>query len=254
MVPVETNLIGGIRTIRASRAQLAEMMISDVRAAERGGLRLPRIITSSNGFTISLYHRSREFRTLIDQADVVDADGMPVILASRMLNAKPLIERVATTDFIHDASKAAARAGVHFFFLGAKPGIAEQAAANLRAAHPGLEIVGVRNGYFARNEEPAILEEVRASGAKVLWVGLGSPRQEAFAARNRAALAGLAWIRTCGGLFDHVVGAIPRAPDWMQRVGLEWLYRMAREPSRLGMRYLFTNPQAVYHLLTKTRG
>ncbi|WP_157099224.1 WecB/TagA/CpsF family glycosyltransferase, partial [Novosphingobium rosa] len=118
--------------------------------------------------------------------------------------------------------------------------------------YPDLQIVGVRHGYFSDADIPAICAAVRRSGADVLWVGMGTPLQEHFAVKAREHLAGVAWIRTCGGLFDHYGGGVSRAPDWMQATGLEWLYRAAREPLRLGVRYLVTNPRAAYHLATKT--
>lgn len=251
---LETSMVGGLATLSESRADYAMAMVADARLAERGLLRKPRFVTSSNGHTIALYHSDATFRALLDEADIIDADGMPIVLASRFLNRAPIPERIATTDFIHDASQAAAANNVRFFFLGAKPGVAERAAANLRALYPDLQIVGIRDGYFSEEDEPELLEEIVQSGTHVLWLGLGSPRQEAFAVRNRRHLAGLAWIRTCGGLFDHIAGSVPRAPQWMQRIGMEWLFRLMQEPARLGPRYLKTNPLAVFHLLTKTRG
>jgi N-acetylglucosaminyldiphosphoundecaprenol N-acetyl-beta-D-mannosaminyltransferase len=253
MNQVPRLIVGGVGVAHATRQQLAQVMVADAALADQGALPRPRFVTSVNGFAIALYHRDRAFRALMDQADIIDADGMPLVMASKLFHRDPLVERVATTDFVHDASALAARHGVRFFFLGARPGVAQQAADTLLAEHPGLQIVGVRNGYYKPEEEPALLEEIKASGAHVLWVGLGSPRQEQFAVRNLAALAGLAWVRTCGGLFDHIAGVHPRAPDWMQRHGLEWLHRLIREPRRLGPRYLVTNPVAAFHLLTKTR-
>ena len=246
-------MIGGIRTSRMTRTELAAAMLADVLRARAGGLPVPKVVVSSNGLVISSYHRDRAFRALVDQADIVDVDGMPLVFATKLFWRRSLSQRVATTDFIRDAAAAAAAAGVRFYFLGGKPGVGEIAARNLQRAFPALEIVGIRDGYFAEGEEADICREIVASGADVLWLGLGSPKQERFAIRHRERLAGLAWIKTCGGLFDHVSASVPRAPGWMQAAGLEWLYRAILEPRRLGLRYLRTNPQAVYHLLTKTR-
>jgi exopolysaccharide biosynthesis WecB/TagA/CpsF family protein len=245
-------VIGGIPTTRLSRAELAERMSQDCRMARAGTLAQPRIVSSSNGFVIALYHQRGELYDAFQEVDIVDADGMPLVMAARLLCEHPLKERVATTDFIHDAAAVAVRDGLNFYFLGAKPGVGERAAEHFRQRHPGLRIAGVRHGYFDRSGEPAICEEIRAARTDVLWLGLGTPAQELFAVRNRARLAGLGWIRTCGGLFDHYDGTSRRAPGWMQSAGLEWLFRAAREPGRLGVRYLRTNPVAVYHLATKT--
>ena len=251
-VSAATQVIGGLPVIKATRAQLGAMMLSDVRAARAGDLALPRFVTSANGSVVAGYHADPALRRVIDSADIVDADGMPLIFASRLFCRDPLTERTATTDFVHDAAALAVKEGIKFYFLGARQGVAARAADYLRSRYPDLQIVGVRHGFFADADIPAICATVRRSGADVLWVGMGTPRQEYFAVKAREHLAGLAWIRTCGGLFDHYGGGVSRAPDWMQATGLEWLYRAAREPLRLGVRYLVTNPRAVYHLATKT--
>lgn len=151
-----------------------------------------------------------------------------------------------------EAGAIAAEHGIRFFFLGARPGVAARAAQHLRYRFPGLEIAGTRSGYFDDADLPAICRTIRAARTDVLWLGLGSGRQERVALECRDRLGGLGWIRTCGGLFDHYGGGVSRAPSWMQAAGLEWLYRAAREPLRLGWRYMVTNPVAVYHLATKT--
>lgn len=249
---IPTLTVGGIRLARLSRAQLARRMADDVAQARAGSLARPRVVTSANGSVIAAYHRDPAFRAMIDAADIVDADGMPIVFASRLFCRKPLEERTSTTDFLLDAALIAAREDIRFFFLGARPGVAARAAEHLRCRFPGLKVVGTRHGYFSDAELPAIIERIRSARTDVLWIGMGSPRQEEIALRAAAMLAGTGWVRTCGGLFDHYGGGVSRAPDWMQRLGLEWLYRAAREPLRLGWRYLVTNPVAVYYLLTKT--
>ena len=248
-----TIRVGGIWTANTTRRALAERMAADVRLARSGVLAVPRVVIASNGSVISSYHRDARFRSLIDAADIVDPDGMPLVLASRLLMRNPLRERIATTDFIENACAIAVERGIRFFFLGARPGVATAAADRLRESYPGLEIVGVRHGFFDVGDVPGILRQIRSSQADVLWLGLGSPLQEEFAVRYRDELDGLAWIRTCGGLFDHIGTDVPRAPRWMQAAGLEWLFRAALEPQRLGRRYLTSSPLASYHLLTKTR-
>jgi N-acetylglucosaminyldiphosphoundecaprenol N-acetyl-beta-D-mannosaminyltransferase len=250
--PIRTATIGGIRIARLDRGQLADLMQADVRRARGGQLTYPRIVTSANGSVIAAYHQDAEYRRYMESADVIDADGMPLVFASRLLCREPLAERTATTDFLLDASAIAARDGIRFFFLGARPGVAARAAEHLRSRFPGLKIVGARHGFFPPEAVPDICEKVRASGADVLWLGMGSPAQERFAVEYRHLLGGVAWIRTCGGLFDHYGGGVSRAPGWMQAAGMEWLYRAAREPLRLGWRYLVTSPVAIYYLATRT--
>lgn len=249
---MQTVVVGGIKTALINRTELSSKMIEDCAAAKAGFLVQPKVIIASNGSVVARYHSDSTFRSNVDSADLIDADGMPLVLASKIFCQSPLVERIATTDFIHDASESAAEHGIRFYFLGGKPGVAALAAEKLSAAHPGLRIAGTRNGYFTDAEEDAICAEILAAGTDVLWIGMGSPRQEALAIRLRAKLPGVAWIRTCGGLFDHMSESVPRAATWMQSIGLEWLHRMMLEPRRLAWRYITTNPVACFHLLTKT--
>lgn len=252
MSEYDTLFVGGIKSIRATRRELTDIMVADSLAARSGALPFPKLVVASNGYVIAMYHKDAEFRHLIDQADIVDVDGMPSVFATRLFCKEPLKERVATTDFIHDACRVAAEKGLRFYFLGSKPGVAEKAAENLQNLYPGLKIAGTRHGYFTRDREEEICRAIVEAGTDLLWIGLGSPLQERFAVRNRERLAGLTWIRTCGGLFDFYSGRVPRAPQWMQNAGLEWLYRVIQEPRRLAGRYLATNSSALYHLATKT--
>lgn len=140
------------------------------------------------------------------QADITNADGMPLVVTAHLFYRLPSKERAAIANFIHDAAQIAVRELLKLYFLGAKPVIAEK----LIGRHLGLYIVGAQHGYFMDEEQ--ICAKVRASGAAVLWVGLGGSHQEDFAVRNRGRLSGLACIRTCGGLSDHYAGAVPRVP------------------------------------------
>ena len=248
----DTIILGGIPTARFNRAELAQQMLVDVTNARKNPSASPKIVVSSNGQVIALYHRDPDFNSAIRTADIVDADGMPMVFITKLLLKDPLKDRVATTDFILDASAMAAANRIRFFFWGARPGIARSAAENLRVQFPALQIVGERQGYFQEHEIDDICQEILNAKTDVLWLGLGSPRQEVLAVRLRNKLPGVAWIRSCGGLFDHIGTDIPRAPLWMQKSGLEWLFRAVLEPRRLGVRYLLTNPVALYHLLTKT--
>ncbi|EIZ79027.1 udp-hexose transferase [Novosphingobium sp. Rr 2-17] len=248
----ETVTIGGLPIVRLTRDEMRGLMLSDVVEARSGAMMRPRVITSANGSIVATYHSDPAVRSSIDRMDMIDADGMPLVLASRMFCKRPLPERIATTDFLLDAAAEATRSGIRFYLLGARPGVAARAAEHLRYRFPGLQIVGTRHGFFERSDLPKICAKVIESGADVLWLGLGAGLQETIALECRDRLPGVAWVRTCGGLFDHYGGGVSRAPGWMQRSGMEWAYRAAREPLRLGWRYLITNPQAAWHLLTKT--
>ena len=137
------------------------------------------------------------------------------------------------------------------YLLGATEEVNARCAEILAKRYPGLEIVGRRNGYFARADEAAVCEAINESGADVVWIGLGVPLEQAFCARNKHCLKA-GWLVTCGGCFNFVTGDYARAPTWMQKAGLEWLFRLAREPRRLFWRYAVSNPRAIYLMLTRT--
>jgi len=174
---------------------------------------------------------------------------MPLVYFSRLKHESPLPERVATTDFFHDAARVAEIHGMSFYLLGGEGAENARAARAVRRHYPGLRIAGARHGYFDPAEEGDIVAEIRDSGADVLWVGLGVPREQAFMVRNRSRLEGLTWIKSCGGLFNFLSGTRRRAPVWMQRAGLEWSFRLAQEPRRLAVRYALTNVHALYRML-----
>ncbi len=242
--------VGGIKTACLTRAQLANLMVNDCFAARRAKA-APKLVFAANGHAIALAATDAKFRAQFDAADIVHADGQPVVLASRLLAATPVPERSATTDFIHDAASAAQGHGLKIFLLGATEEINAHCAAILRFRYPGLKIAGRRNGYFRREDEAALCDEINASGADIVFVGLGVPLEYDFAVRNKQRLKA-GWLVTCGGCYNFVTGDYKRAPDWMQRAALEWLYRLVREPRRLFWRYAVTNPLALFLLATRT--
>ena len=244
-----TVVLGGLPTIVATRLEFAQMMVADcsvARASETAPL--PKLVFSSNGQGVSLVGTDRNFAEAMAAADMIHADGMPVVFASRLFTRTPLRERIATTDFFHDAAEAAVESGLTFFMLGGTEAQNVAACAAIATLYPKLKVVGRRNGYFKQEEEPAICREIVASGADVLWVALGKPKQEYWSVRNREHLRGIGWVKTCGGLFDFLGGGVARAPDWVQKLALEWAWRTLQEPRRLGWRYLVTNPHALYRL------
>ncbi len=242
--------VGGLRTVCLTRQALARMMVQDCLAARRGHTG-PKLVFASNGHAIALAARDRSFRALFGQADIIHADGQAVVFASRLLTATPIPERSATTDFIHDAARAACLSGLRFFLLGATEEANAEAARTLGETYPGLKVVGRHHGYFSELDEEGLCEEINLTQPDVIWVGLSVPREYAFAVRNRARL-NAGWLVTCGGCFNFVTGAYRRAPGWMQTLGLEWLFRLLREPRRLFWRYAVTNPVAMFCLLTRT--
>jgi N-acetylglucosaminyldiphosphoundecaprenol N-acetyl-beta-D-mannosaminyltransferase len=242
--------VGGIRTACVSRTQLTQLMVGDCLAA-RGGKRAPKLVFASNGHAIAMASSDATFRRQFEAATLIHADGQPVVFASKAMTSSPIPERSATTDFIRDAAMAARDSDLKFFLLGATEAVNAQCAQRLTTDYPGLAIAGRRNGYFAEDEEAAICEAINRSGADVLWVGLGVPLEYEFCIRNKHRL-NAGWIVTAGGCFNFVTGEYRRAPGWMQQAGLEWLYRLWREPKRLFWRYAVTNPCALFTILTHT--
>jgi exopolysaccharide biosynthesis WecB/TagA/CpsF family protein len=249
-IPVE--MIGGLPIAVIDRAQSA-LLMTGVAAARRNTNAPPLVFTSANGQVLSLCANDATVRNLFEQADVIHADGMPLVFASRWLCRERLPERVATTDLFHDVARRAEADGTTFYLLGATDTVIEQSVRRARALYPRLRIVGYRSGYFSVEQEPEVVAEISAARPDILWVGMGAPREQAFAMRNRAQLSGVGIIKTSGGLFDFLSGKNRRAPGWMQAVGLEWAFRTLLEPQRLAVRYLLTNPHAVFLLLTRTR-
>jgi exopolysaccharide biosynthesis WecB/TagA/CpsF family protein len=249
-VPVAT--IGGLPIAIIDRARSAQLMI-DVALARRDTGKRPLLVTSANGQVLSLCARQASIRELFLQADLIHADGMPMVLVSRFLEKQPLPERVATTDLFHDVARLAPERGVRFFLLGATRPVVNRAAKRVRALYPDLDIVGQDSGYLRREgDEERIVDVINAARPDILWLGLGAPAEQAFAVRNRDRLTNVGLIKTSGGLFDFLSGKNARAPAWMQNIGLEWAYRIYLEPRRLAGRYLLTNPHAMFLLLTRT--
>ena len=250
-LPHSTLKIGGMRIAQLDRAGTADLMIAAAlrRRSDPGP---PSYFTSANGQVLSLVAASPFVSWLFSEADLVSADGQPMVLASRWLTNTPLPERVATTDLFHDVAARAVVGGISFYFLGSTPDENARAVASVRARYPGLQITGARDGFFSRAEARAVATDIARARPDILWVAMGIPREQEFVVRNRQALAGVGVVKTSGGLFNFLSGTRSRAPDWMQRAGLEWLYRTYQEPQRLFWRYATTNLKATYLLIIGT--
>lgn len=247
-----TTRIGGLPITLHDRDESARRFI-DIALCARGTNALPFYSTSANGQVIALAGKDAAFRELLLSADEIHADGMPMVFLSRLFSKFALKERVATTDFVHDVAKKAEAAGVSFYFLGGTPEVNEQAVAAMRAAYPRLVFAGAHHGYFPAEKEAEIVAQVAALKPDILWVGFGVPLEQHFIARNRERLRGIGVIKTSGGLFDFLSGKNSRAPGWMQQMGLEWLYRTMLEPRRLLVRYIKTNPVALWQIVFHSR-
>jgi exopolysaccharide biosynthesis WecB/TagA/CpsF family protein len=220
-------------------------------ANRAAAVKRPKLVFASNGHGIAFAGTKPEYKELFDQADIIHADGQIVVFASKFLTSTAIPERSVTTDFIHDALKTGAEHGLRFYLLGATEEVNEKCVEILRETYPDVQIVGRRHGYFSRDEEDEIIDDINLTCPDVVFVGLGVETEYAFSVRNRDRL-NAGWIVTCGGCYNYVTGDYGRAPQWMQSAGLEWAFRLALEPRRLFWRYAVTNPVALYLLLTRT--
>jgi len=243
--------IGGLPIAVINRAESAQLML-DAALHRRERALPPLIFSSANGQVLSMSARHSWVRELFLAADLIHADGMPLVFMSRLFHKRPLPERVCTTDLFHDVAGVAPARRTSMFLLGATKNVIDEAAQRIRRLYPELELVGHASGYLRRDgDEERIIEVINAAHPDILWLGLGVPAEQAFAVRNRSRLR-VGLIKTSGGLFDYISGKNARAPAWMRHAGLEWAFRTYLEPRRLASRYLVTNPHALFLLLTRT--
>ena len=192
------------------------------------------------------------FRTILESADLCLADGIGLILASRWLK-RPLLERVAGSDIVYDIASMASEKGWRLFLLGAQPGVADQAALILKNEYGDLEIAGTYAGSPDISEDDHIVQLINNSSADILFVAYGAPKQDKWIFRNRAKLPNVRVAMGVGGSLDFITGRSVRAPGWMQRLGLEWVHRLLKEPWRW-RRMLVLPKFAVKIVLSGRRG
>ena len=193
--------------------------------------------------------RDESLRRIINECALINADGMPVVWASRLLGT-PLKERVAGVDLFEALMRRSADKGWRVFLLGAREDVVQAVRDTYLRKYPRLLIAGWRNGYWdGEQEEAEVVEQIRASRADLLFVAISSPKKEIFLGRHQAAMQ-IPFAMGVGGTFDVAIGRVRRAPRWMQQSGLEWLFRFMQEPRRLFRRY-FIDDMAFIWLLIK---
>lgn len=190
----------------------------------------PHLVATPNPEIVQLARRDPEFGRVLSDADLVIPDGVGVVYAAKILG-RPLKGRVPGIEFAAALMARMAGKGKRLFLLGAKPGVAELAAANLAVEYPGLVVCGTHDGYF--QEDAPVAETIRRARTDVVFVCLGAPKQEMWIARNGAD-TGARLLVGLGGSLDVFAGQVKRAPKAFQKLGLEWFYRLCRQPSRIG--------------------
>lgn len=205
------------------------------RVIEFLGQQKTRLVSFVNADCINQAARNAEYGRVIRSSDLVLGDGVGVRLFSRLMG-EPLRENVNGTDLFPRLCEALQGTQHSLFLLGGRPGVAGDVASWIRARYPECRVAGFHHGYFDASEEAAVVGEIERSGASLLLVAFGAPRQELWL-RDHLLSTGARVAIGVGGLFDFYSGRVPRAPMWMREAGLEWLFRLSQEPSRLFWRY-----------------
>ncbi len=209
---------------------LVEQRIEERRPLLLGVVNVAKLVNS---------RKNSQLKASVADADVVLADGAGVVWLSRW-TGDPLPERIAGIDVMYRLFERADEKHYRVYFLGAKPKVVQEVVAYVERKYPGVQVAGFRDGYFKEEESADVAEAIRESKADILFVAMTSPKKENFLSRWSSTMD----VPIChgvGGSFDVVAGVVKRAPLWMQRLGLEWLFRVMQEPRRMWKRYLVTN-------------
>jgi N-acetylglucosaminyldiphosphoundecaprenol N-acetyl-beta-D-mannosaminyltransferase len=196
-------------------------------------------VNYANAHTMVTASKTPALVEALRNTDLLLADGSGVRWGSALLGS-PLVYNLNGTDLVPAICKAGAERGLSVYLLGAKPGVAEDAAANLQKVYPGLVIAGTRDGYFSKEETPRVLEEIRAARPHLLLVAMGNPLQEIWIEQHADQLPGITCMGV-GGLFDFLALRVSRAPRFLRAIGMEWTWRLAQEPGRMWRRYVVGN-------------
>jgi len=232
----EEKSVVDILGLPVSRVTLEELLqIADecIKSHERLLLGVANVAKVVNARSDSQLRRS------LNQADLILADGLPIVWLSRMLG-DPLPERIAGIDIMYKLLQQANESRYRVYFLGAKPEVLRKVIRTVQRDYPGIRIAGYRDGYFDKAQEQSVAEGIRNSRADIFFVAISSPKKEKFLRKWRDFIN----VPVChgvGGSFDILAGVSKRAPLWMQRCGIEWFYRLIQEPRRMWRRYLITN-------------
>jgi N-acetylglucosaminyldiphosphoundecaprenol N-acetyl-beta-D-mannosaminyltransferase len=199
--------------------------------------------------------RNEELRRVHNSAGLVTPDGMPLVWMSRLMGFRRA-ERVYGPDLMLAVCERSASRGHSQFFYGGAPGVGEELASRLQSRFSGLQVAGVYSPPFRAltpDEDRAVIERINTAAPDIVWVGIGTPKQERWMSAHRRALRAPVLIGV-GAAFDFHAGLKRQAPRWMQKSGLEWLFRLASEPGRLWRRYLVNNPWFLWLILLQLLG
>jgi len=204
----------------------------------------PKVLQFVNANKIAQVRHDRDMERIMWNADYALADGQPLLPMGRLLGVK-LPERIDGVGLMGKLLKLADDRRYSVYLLGAKQDVLDKCAAKIARQYPNLRIAGSRNGYFSEKETPGVVAQIRAAKPDLLFLGMGSPMKERFADRYAPEL-GAAVIQGVGGSFDVMADLVKRAPVWVQRIGMEWMFRVIQEPRRMFWRYATTNATCLW--------
>lgn len=216
----------GVKVDAVTMAQAIERVMNLIEAGKSS------MVATANAEMLLNATHDEELKRILNAASLVVPDGAGTVWAARHLG-KMMPERVAGFDLVQELMKIAPEHDFKFFLFGAAPGIADKAKAKAESLYPGIKIVGTRNGYFKPDDEPDIISQIKSSRADILLAALGVPKQEKWLFKYKDELNVPVSIGV-GGTFDVMAGVVKRAPLWMQKARLEWLFRAMLQPSRAG--------------------
>ena len=196
-----------------------------------------------NASKVNLMEKDAKLRDIVNACPLINADGASIVWAAKRLGV-PLKERVTGCDLFQRLVEVASKKGYKIFLFGAKEEVVTKVKTIFETMYPGIQIVGYRNGYFKDEDEATIVQQMRESGADMMFVAFSSPKKEYWVNKYLTDI-GIPFVMGVGGSFDIVAGVTDRAPIWFQEHGLEWFYRFIQEPKRMWKRYIIGNAQFV---------
>lgn len=220
----KVNILG-VLVDKVNVEQASDRIIEYISASEGA-----KSVFTPNSEIIMAAYRDPEFCNLLNSSDLLTADGIGVVYASKIVK-NPIAERAAGYDIACRTLEKLAKLGGSLYLFGSKPGVAELAAANIESRYSGVKVVGMSDGYFDEVKEKAIIEDIKRTKPDLLFVCLGAPKQERWISAHKAEL-GAKVCMGIGGSLDVFAGTVKRAPEFYTKHGIEWLYRLMKQPSR----------------------
>lgn len=242
---LETIEVLGVPVVKTTGAEALSVIENVTESPD------PALVCYVNAHTLNLATHDPDYRRLLNEADLVLNDGAGLAIAARMKGDR-FPENLNGSDFNPKILELCARRGWSVFFLGAQPGVAATAATKLSHRIDNLRIAGTRDGYFSRESDGEVAAEIVRTGADVVMVAMGNPLQEKWLAANLPATGCRLGVGV-GAFFDFSAQRVKRAPAWMNRLGIEWLWRLAQEPTRLWKRYVVGNPIFLWRVWRESR-